>query len=41
MAIVYNKKVAKSLIISTVSWGGGRQLVAKRVLEDRQSRGNG
>ncbi len=29
MAIVKSVKVAESLIISTVPWGGGRHLVAK------------
>ncbi len=37
MAIVKSVKVAKSLIIPTVSWGGGRHLVAKSVLEDSKA----
>ena len=38
MAILAYQKVAESLIIPTVSWGGGgRHLVAKSVLEDSKA----
>ena len=37
MAILSNAKVAESLIIPAVSWGGGRHLVAKSVLEDSKA----